>query len=209
MNKASVILIGNGGHASVLREILTLNAIDLVGVVDEVNGTDDPLYIGNDEAFLRRASDFSKCMLVNGVGSIKSTSLRRGIYKRYKEAGFQFMTLIHPSAVISKGAVIKEGAHVMAGCVLQTGSEICENVIINTRSSLDHDCIIGKHSHIAPGCTLSGGVHVGENCHIGTGSIFIQSVEIGDNILVRAGSVVIKNIDANQKVSGVLTDREK
>lgn len=199
-NNQRAIIIGNGGHAKVLKEILELNSIDLAGVIDNDQSCKDPLYIGNDDNFLDIASQYQDCLLVNGIGSIRRPELRKKIFIRYKNLGFSFLTLMHPSAIISPNATIGEGAQIMAGCVIQTGCTIGQNVIINTASTLDHDCTVGRHTHIAPGCVFSGNVHLGEACHIGPSSIFIQSLRVGDNVFVSAGSVVIKNVTANATV---------
>ena len=140
--------------------------------------------------------------LVNGIGSVGVATLRRSVYEKFKAQGFHFRQVIHPSAVISRRAVLEEGVQVMAGAVINIGSRIGEDTIINTRASVDHDCRIGRHVHIAPGVTLSGSVSVGDETLIGTGSSVIQGISIGESSLVGAGSNVINNIPDDCKVYG-------
>ena len=144
-----------------------------------------------------------KIELVNGIGSVGVATLRRSVYEKFKAQGFHFRQVIHPSAVISRRAVLEEGVQVMAGAVINIGSRIGEDTIINTRSSVDHDCRIGKHVHIAPGVTLSGGVSVGDETLIGTGSSAIQGIRIGEGSLVGAGSVVIHDVSDHVVMYGV------
>ncbi|MGE5397974.1 MAG: acetyltransferase [Chitinophagales bacterium] len=191
--KIPVIVIGSGGHARVLLDILQLLAVPVIGVTDiiprQIPGAP---YLGNDEAILDYRTD--AIQLVNGLGSVNSTRKRRLVFERFSLAGFSFASLIHPSATISPGVRIAEGGQVMAGAVLQPGSNIGANTIVNTRASIDHDCDIGSHVHLAPGVTLSGGVRVGDETHIGTGAVVIQSVKIGSSCLIGAGSLVLKDI---------------
>lgn len=202
MSKIRAILIGNGGHARVLREVAELNSITIAGVVDNNTQSNDPKYLGTDTNFQAISANYKDHLLINGIGSTKDTSLRKEVFLKYKKDGFSFATLIHPRAIISKSAIIEEGSQIMAAVVLQAGCHIKTNTIINTSTSIDHDCNIGSHCHIAPGCVLSGGVNIGDTCHIGTGSIFIQSLSVGDNSFVAAGSVVVKDVPGNQEVRG-------
>ena len=90
----------------------------------------------------------------------------------------------------------------MAGAVINIGTRVEDNAIINTRASVDHDCHIGRHVHIAPGCTLSGGVSVGDETLIGTGSSVIQGISIGQRCLIGAGGNVLRDVPDNGKGYG-------
>jgi len=198
-----VILIGFGGHAKVLIEILQLLRIPIVGATDIVSREELSPHVtllGNDEIILQYKTDSIR--LVNGLGSVDSTRRRKMTFERWSKEGYSFATLAHPSATISSNAQIHDGAQIMAGAIIQAGSRIGENTIINTGASVDHDCDIGSHVHLAPGVTLSGKVTVGDETHIGTGAIIIQGIRVGINCLVGAGSVVLDNIPDRSVVYG-------
>lgn len=201
-----VIIMGAGGHAKVLIDVLFLNSIEILGATDaDPEKTGGVLLgvpvIGDDEAILKYPSD--KIRLVNGIGSVNVKSRRRLAFASFKERGYCFAEVIHPSAIISRDVTISEGAQIMAGAVVQTGSHVGENVIINTHATIDHDCHVGNHTHVSPGATLSGMVWVGENVHIGTGASVIQGVRIGAGSLIAAGAVVVRDLMNNAKVAGV------
>ena len=205
MRTKPVIIIGAGGHGRVLMDILLDIGIQVIGFLDNdatLQGKDFcgvPI-LGRDEEIVHYQND--KLDLVNGIGSTGVASLRRNIYEKFKAHGFHFRQVIHPSAVISRCAVLDEGVQVMAGAVINIGSRIGENTIINTRASVDHDCRIGKHVHIAPGVTLSGGVMVEAETLVGTGSCVIQGIRIGEGSLVGAGSAVIHDVSNHAMMSG-------
>ncbi len=196
------IVIGGGGHARVLIDCLKLLNLPIIGCVDaRKNSGDivlDNINIIGDDTILDNYNP-SDVLLVNGIGSVKDTKLRTDIYKKFKEKGFNFASLIHPAAFVSSYAQIKEGSVILAGAIICTNTYIGENVIINTKASIDHDCSIGSHSHIAPGVTLSGGVNVGMGSHLGTGSCIIQNCTIAEKILVGAGEVIKQDIIATRK----------
>lgn len=198
-----IIVIGNGGHASVLVEILLESQMNIVGYTAP-EGTSEFYnlpYLGNDEVILDYSSD--EIELVLGLGTITISNLRRTIYEKFKSKGYTFATVIHPTAIISPSATIGEGVQIMAGAIIQTKSTIGENNILNTGCQIDHNCYIRNHSHIAPGVILSGGVSIGDNCHIGVGTTVIQNIKIGNHVLIGAGSVVINNIEDKRKVYGI------
>lgn len=201
-----VIILGAGGHSKVLIETLLASSAVIKGIVDSnptlagsrILGV--PV-LGGDDVVDKFTP--SQIRLVNGVGSIGLPILRQRLYERFKLLGYDFATVIHPSAVVASDVIFGEGAEVMAGTVIQPGSHIGCNAIINTRASVDHDCIIGDHVHISPGVTLSGGVDVGAGSHIGTGATLIQGISIGCGCLVAAGAVVVKDISGGVMVRGV------
>jgi len=205
MNSKPVIVIGSGGHAKVLidllkssgKEILFCTEVDKALIDKTILGV---LIAGTDEMI----NDYSpgNVDLVNGLGSVGIPELRCRVAKEWLAKGFHFPTLIHPTAVISSTAIVEPGAQIMAGVVIQTAARIGINSIVNTCASIDHDCVVGAHSHIAPGVTLSGLVEIGEICHVGTGAQIIQAVRIGSRVVVGAGSTVIEAVPDNCIVAG-------
>jgi UDP-perosamine 4-acetyltransferase len=157
--------------------------------------------LGDDNAVYKQASN--SVVLVNGVGSTNVSDRRRTICQKFLAAGYNFRSVVHPSAIISGEIDIFEGAQIMAGVVIQPGCRIGAQTIINTRSSVDHDCIIGAYTHIAPGAVLGGGITVGENCHVGAGVTVIQNIVIGSKVLVGAGATVISDIPDGSRVAGI------
>jgi sugar O-acyltransferase (sialic acid O-acetyltransferase NeuD family) len=200
------IIIGAGGHARVLISVLEALHVDILGITDlawdktehSINGI--PV-LGNDDKIMDYLPDSVE--LVNGVGSVSSLEKRKNIYVKYKNHGYSFASVFHPSVVIAKEVQLGEGVQIMAGAIIQPGGVIGENSIVNSGAILDHDCIIGEHVHVAPGVVISGNVHIGAMAHIGTSATIIQGVEIGHDAIIGAGAVVLNNVPAYAKVIGV------
>lgn len=195
-----IILMGSGGHANVLIDILRLLNIEILGYTDssaeEVYS--DIKYLGNDDSI----KDFEPCdiLLVNAIGLMPGKEKRILVHEAFKKDGFNFATVIHPSAIISDTVDISEGSQIMAGVIIQANTLIGPNCIINTGSNIDHDCIIGSSVHIAPGSTLSGNVVIDDYAHIGTGTSIIEGRKIGKNSIIAAGSVIYDDVQENEKI---------
>lgn len=204
--KTPVLVLGAGGHARVLIDALLLLDIPIIGIVDadiklkgvQIRGIS---VLGEDDFVLHYSPH--EIMLVNGIGSVKNTRLRKKIFEKFKEKGFRFFSIIHPSAIISTEVFLGEGVQILAGAILQTDSAIGDNTIINTRVVVEHDCQIGSHVHLAPGVVLSGNVSIGDSAHIGTGGIVIQGKMVGSQALVAAGSVVVSDVPNKKVVMGI------
>ena len=196
MNKP-LIVIGGGGHASVLVDILHQQKRDIVGIVSpEINSTRKvfqgiPHYI-RDEDVLSFSPDTIK--LINGLGSLPGSKLRKVIYEKFVMLGYEFESVIATSAIVSTYVTLAKGSQILPNAIIQTGATIGENTIINTGAIVEHDCSVGNNNHLAPSATLSGGVITKENVHIGTGASIIQSITIEAGAIIGAGSVVTKNV---------------
>jgi sugar O-acyltransferase (sialic acid O-acetyltransferase NeuD family) len=195
-----VLLLGAGGHASVLLEILIEQKINIIGYVSPIAAANQKLFLNlhwfkNDEDILQ--FDNSMIKLVNGIGSLPGNTIRADLYRKYKNLGYSFETLISKKADVSEYACLEEGVQVMRGAIVQTGASIGYNSVVNTGAIIDHDCSIGSNNHIAPGATISGQVTSSSNVHFGTGSSVIQSIDINENAVIGAGATITKNVDKN------------
>ena len=213
MSKArTVILIGAGGHARVLLDVLARCGVAVAGLTDADAGKHGKLLagvrvLGGDKVLDKHPP--ASTILVNAMGSTESMSLRQKVYERLKAGGYRFLTLVHPSAVIASDAVLGEGVQVMAGAIVQPGAKIGVNSIVNTGAQVDHDCVIGAHVHLSPGVTLSGTVTVGDGTHVGTAATVVQGLRIGRGCLVAAGTVVTEDVADGERVAGVPARRIK
>jgi len=196
-----VLLLGGGGHAAVVLELLQLTGYEVCGYVAPEASTLAACWLGPDD--LLAGYDPGAYQLALGVGSVKVAALRQQLYDSGKQLGFDFVSLIHPFSSVSPTASLGEGVQIMAGGIVQTGVTLGVNVLVNSAASIDHHCRIDAHCHLAPGVTLSGGVHLGCGCHIGTGATLIQGVTLGSGSLVAAGAVVTGSWPSGSRVKGV------
>jgi UDP-3-O-[3-hydroxymyristoyl] glucosamine N-acyltransferase len=79
---------------------------------------------------------------------------------------------VHPSAVVSKMAVLAQGTSVGAGAVLE------HNVTVGAWSRIEAGAVIGDH------------VTIGEHCRIFPRVVIYPGTQIGDRVIVHAGAVL-------------------
>ena len=195
-----MLIIGAGGHASVLVDILRQQKREILGIVSPEMDVTRQVFQGihhytSDDDILNFESD--SIMLVNAIGSLPKSNLRSNIYAKFIGLGYKFSQVIASDVRISDFAELSDGVQVMHGVIIQAGTTIGENTIVNTGATIDHDCNIGMFNHIAPGVTLSGQVQTEKNVHIGTGASVIQSVVISKDVVVAAGATITKNVEEN------------
>lgn len=202
-----LILIGGGGHCrSILDSIKDNEEFNIIGILDSykkigevINGIE---IIGRIEDAERLYKKGIKNVFI-AIGSVGDTSLREELYNKLKKIGFEFPILKDKSVIQSSNISIGEGTFIGKGVIINTDTYIGKNCIINTGTTIEHDCKIGDFVHLAPQCTLSGGVMIGNRSHIGTSATIIQYKKIGESTIIGAGSVVVSDIGDNRKAYGV------
>ncbi len=183
----SLSIIGCGGHARVLLEIIDLLGLNISFLYDDNLGVDIPLNLID-----KFVSPVNYEISEKAIIAIGDNSLRKKVSDRMNKKIWDI--IIHPSSIISKDMVIGEGTVIMAGAIIQTGSRIGKHCIINTGACIDHDCEIGSFAHISPNVSIAGGVCIGEGTHIGIGACVIPGITIGKWVKIGAGAVVIRDI---------------
>lgn len=197
-----VIIIGAGGHAKVIADIIEKSNDIVYGFLD------DNKDIG--ETIIKNYSIIGKVSECQGlqdnnknlyfVIAIGDNYTRKNIYEKYN---LNYYTAIHPSSNIGIDVEIKEGTVVMANVCINSNAKIGKNCIINTGSIVEHDNIIEDYVHISPNATLCGTVKVGAYTHIGSGAIVKNNTKITKDCIIGAGAVVVKNIEEKGTYVGV------
>jgi sugar O-acyltransferase (sialic acid O-acetyltransferase NeuD family) len=203
MGVAAFAVLGSGEHASVVADTLRVLGHSVVGFVAPRNllhSQSETLYLGDDES---AKLDRQRVFLANGIGSVDAPTLRRQIFMKWVERGFQFPAIVHPRAFVSSRAHVGDGAIVFANAMIQTGASVSTNVLLNSGAIVEHDCVVGAHTHIACGAVVCGRVAIGVGVHIGAGAIVRQGVQIGDEVTVGAGALVLRDVERCTLVYGV------
>ncbi len=185
-------IYGASGHGRVVADIARKNGYKDIIFIDD----GDNEFIN----FNTFSQEFTKVLHI--ALAIGENKVRSKIFEKVQKAGYEIVTLIDTSAIISSSVKIEIGTVIMPGVIINANAYIASGVIINSGAVIEHDIEIGAYSHVSPNVSLAGGVKVGSFAHIGIGSSVIQNITIGDNVVVGAGSVVIKNIKDNMVVVG-------
>ncbi|MDE1220597.1 acetyltransferase [Vibrio aestuarianus] len=195
-----IVMIGGGGHASVLAEILLIQGRDILAVISPEDISQRSVLKGitileKDEDILKFDKD--KVLLVNGIGMMPKSGFKQKINEYFLSLGYQFETIIADSAFVSPFSKIETGAQILPMAIIQTGATVGRHSIVNTGALVEHDCKVGAYNHIAPKATLCGQVETKENVYVGAGSTVIQGVSIGCGAIVGAGASLTQSLEDN------------
>ena len=197
-----VVVIGAGGHAKVVIEILRASGYIVNYCVGGADAADHcigvPVLKG--DSWLNDLYSKGCSHAFVGIGS---NQVRLKLANLVRNIGYELVNAVSPFAVVSPSAKIGVGVAVMAGAVINAEAEIGDLTIINTGATIDHDCRIGQAVHIAPQSALAGTVLVGEGAFLGIGCRILPDISIGKWSVIGAGAVVIKNIPKNVTAVGI------
>lgn len=201
------MLWGSAGHAKVLADIIALRGGRVLALFDNrqvpsaLPGV--PIFLG-EVGFDQWATSVARVQHVAGLAAIGGNRGRDRLHFQdlFRKHGLTLPVLVHPSAVVSRSALLGAGTQVLALANVAADVTTGDACIINHNASVDHECVLGNGVHIAPGATICGCVTVGENTFIGAGSVILPRLTIGADAVVGAGAVVTRNIRPGSTVIG-------
>ena len=194
-------IYGAGGFG---REIL-----DRVGEIQKVKDLYSEIFFIDDTmrpgAFVEKArvlnfmnakevSREKSCKVLVGMGD---AHIRTFIGQKLLDNDFQFSKLISETAIISKSAVIEDGAIVLPWVLVSSNAKIGFNSAVNIQSIIGHDVTIGKNCSISSMVNIGGGSTIGDSVYIGMGALIKEKITIGDNSIIAMGAVVHSDIPSN------------
>ena len=137
------------------------------------------------------------------VVSVGDNRARARCFEEALTRGLEPAVLIHPSAVISRSAVLGRGTMVLPLAAVGAGVSIGEDCILNTACVVEHDPRVSNHVHISPGAILGGEVTVEAYAQVGMGAMVLSRLGVGSGSVVGAGAVAVKNVAAGWIVTGI------
>ena len=167
-----LLIIGAGGFG---REILgwaldiqpTQQGWEIAGFLDlkpdALSGYSIPFKnFGDPTNYTPNANDRFVCAIADPAQKLQTC-------RELKRRGAQFVSLIHPSAVVGPNCTIGEGCLLCPGAVLTTNVKLGDFVALNVQATAGHDVIIGD------GCTLNAHSDVTGCAQLGEGVFLRQS----------------------------------
>lgn len=194
--KESIIIIGAGGHGKVVIDCVEQENKYIIEAVVDDNHIDRTVF----DLDVTKKNNDNGYKGKNVIIAIGDCASRNRVANDLKS---NFVTTIHPSAMVSKYAQVGNGSQIFANAVVNPSSTIGQHVIINTGAIVEHDCMVGDFVHLSPNSCIGGGVTVGPCTHIGIGASIIQGINIGKNVIIGAGAVVVTDIPDNCTAVGI------
>ena len=191
----NIIIIGSGAVASEITSYLDdINDVQIKGYLEysynlekyyNVYNYKSPV-IGTIEDYQPQDDD----LFIIGVSHI---GFRERIIETMKSKGAKFYTLIHPTAIIAKDAVIGEGCVISPFCMIGPRAIVGSFNELTSYSFISHDCVIGTNNSFST-AGVWGRSHIGNNNTFYIRSTVQPDLTIGNNCVVQAGMVVDKDM---------------
>lgn len=199
----TIIVIGAGGHARVVVDVAKSAGFEVCGIID-IN-------------YLRQKESIINSPVIGGMNTLKDydpesigvaialgkSELRSEYFIKIQNSKFKIISIISPTAIISKYVKMGKGVFVNAGAIISAEAIIGNNTIINSGAIVEHEVKIGKDSHVGPGVKIGGRTTIGDNTFIGLGATIIDNIKIGNCVTIGAGSVIINDLDPNTTMVGI------
>jgi len=199
-----VLLYGGGGHAKALIELFRqLEGYTVLGVIDDglapqTRILDVPV-LGPGEMLAELRQSGVK-LAVNAVGGIGDIMSRVRVFGRLIEAGFDFPTLVHPTAFVEESAVLQAGVQVFPHAYIGSEARVGFGAIVNTSAVVSHDCMIERYVNLAPAAVLAGGVQLGRAALVGMSVTINLAVVVGEAARIGNSAVIKADVPAGQVV---------
>jgi UDP-perosamine 4-acetyltransferase len=207
MKRERIVIVGAGGHAREVMEILLScqrvgEDVEPIGFVDDGSSVSETLnglpVLGNLEWL--EGIDRANLGVICAVGT---PSVCFTLAERVRTSGFRVANAIAPTAWIATSAKVGEGVMIFPNVVVNANAVIGDHVSLNVGSSVSHDSRVGPFCSVGPGARLAGNVILGARCFVGMGANVVHGVSIGDGCVIGAGSVVLQDLPAAVTAVGV------
>lgn len=131
---------------------------------------------------------------------------RASVYKRLKNAGFTFVSLISNRAAVSKTSEIGENCLVMEFNNVQASTRLGDNTFLWSGNHIGHHTTIGSNCYISSHCVVSGAVSIGDYSFVGVNTSIGDNLSIGQGCIVGQGSIINSDIQDYSIVKSPASD---
>lgn len=201
----SVWVVGAGGHAKVVADVLRAAGWQVAGLFDDAADLQGQEFRGAQVlgAVADLPAQAEQKGIRNFIVALGNNALRLRVGRELEAQGLTAVTAVHPSAILAPDVVLGAGTVIMPGVCINAASTVGAHVIVNTRAAIDHDAVIADGVHIAPGTVLCGNVHIAEQAFLGAGVVVIPGRRIGARACIGAGACVVQDIPADITALGL------
>lgn len=142
---------------------------------------------------------FSSCQVVCAVGSPE----RVGFIGKVAAWGADFVTLVHPTARVSRKTVLGAGTLVAPLANVAAHARLGSHVVLNRGASVAHHVVVEDYATVGPGAIIAGSASIGRGALIGAGAVVKDGIRIGASATVGIGSVAVRDVQSGTTVFGI------
>ncbi|KQV06135.1 acetyltransferase [Leifsonia sp. Root112D2] len=207
-----LVIVGAGGFCretldviAAINELAGEPSIDVIGVLDDAPSA---------QALERLAARGVSCLgaiepwlsqkpQAHYLICVGNPQRRAAIDQRFRAAGLEAATVVHPHATIGSMATIGPGTVVCSGGEISTNVTLGRHAHVNPNATIGHDTILADYVSINPGAIVSGDVSIGTETLVGAGAVILQGLAVGARCIVGASACVTRDVEENRTVMGV------
>lgn len=207
-----VVVVGAGGFGRETLDVIeAVNRVGdapvftIVGVIDDAPSEQAQArlsvrgipFLGTVDAWLERGDDAQYLI------AIGNPQVRAAVDERFRSAGLDAATVVHPTVTIGSVSTIGAGSVVCAGVQVSTNVALGLHTHVNPGAIIGHDVVLEDYVSINPGAIVSGDVIVGRESLVGAGAVILQGIAIGGYCTVGASACVTRNVTEHTVVKGI------
>ena len=129
--------------------------------------------------------------------------VRRRVAQALKSRGAEFLTLIHPTAIVAPTASIGAGSILCPYAIVSDAAQVGSCVLLNYHSSLGHDASAGDYAVLSPYAAIGGNAHIEADVFMGLHASVGPGKRIGVRSKVSANSCALADAPADSIIYGV------
>lgn len=193
-----ILVLGRGGRAkAVINAVHDAGAHRVVGLVGDGAAEGEPVLGvpwsgGMDEL----AAVVQRTGVRHAVIAHADNGARMRTMHRSKELvpDLQFISIIHPRAILGQGVACGPGTVIMAGACIGPDTMIAEHSAIDANVTIGADCTLGNFTSIGAGATIGDGCQVGGGTAVGMQAGLVQGIIVGTHCVIGPGAMVVESV---------------
>ena len=155
-----------------------------------------PPIVGDPDDFSPQPGD--GLLLAIGIPAV-----RRRVAETLRARGAEFLTLVHPTAVVAPSATIGPGTIVCPHAVVSDAARLGRCTLVNYHASVAHDAVTGGFAVLSPYAALGGGARVDDDVFVGLHASVGPRITVGARSKVAANSCALADVPPDSLVLGV------
>ena len=118
-------------------------------------------------------------------------------------AGAEFLTFVHPQALVGARVKLGKGVVLCPGAVVSVDIDLGDFVMVNLNCTIGHDASLGPWTSLSAQCDITGHVRIADRVFMGSRASVIPGKSVGSRAVVGAGAVVVTDVPADVTVVGI------
>ncbi len=148
MSKIRLLVVGAGGHGRSVVEAAELSGqFEVVGLLDDSLHAGDRVMgvteLGSVVSMAHHQAGADKAIVAKGNNTVPEK-----LMQQLTAAGFKWVTVIHPCAIVSPSAVLGAGSAVMVGAIVGTEARLGVSSIVDCDAVVYHHATVEDFDHL-------------------------------------------------------------